>query len=128
MAAREPMRGSGKWLRQGSAIVPDQRSRAGWWVQAMRRVTLLFMAGILSTALLLSAVSVYVFHDVDAAEIGHWNRAFSEVCFEGLVFTLIIGAAVGLLLWLGQRMFHLRGYPPGTALGVLLGVGVAAFQ
>ena len=57
----------------------------------MWRAILLFMLGILCAALLGAAVSVYLFHDVDRDQIGHWNEAFAGLCIEFVLFTLIVG-------------------------------------
>jgi len=94
----------------------------------MRRSILLLVLGIFCTFLVVAAVSVYPFHDVDHDMIGDWNEAFAGLCAEGIVFTLIIGFPVWLLTLLGQHLFHLTGYSPRAKLGLLLGIGVTAFQ
>jgi len=63
------------------------------------------MLGIFCAALLTAAISVYVLHDVDKAQIGHWNEAFIGLCFEFVLFTVIIGAGVELLVLLGRYFF-----------------------
>jgi hypothetical protein len=94
----------------------------------MRRSIISLMAGILCGALLSAAVSVYLFHDVDQDQIEHWNEAFLGLCAESVVFTLIIGGAVGLLALLGRRIFNLKDCAPRASLGLILGVGVTILQ
>jgi hypothetical protein len=77
---------------------------------------------------MVSAISVYLFHDVDRDMIGHWNEAFIGLCVESTEFTLIVGAPVSLLTWLGRRLFRLTGYSPRAKLGLFLGIGVSVFQ
>jgi|SRR5271154_5834749 len=94
----------------------------------MRRSIFLLMLGILCSALLCAAISVYLFHDVDQDKIGHWNEAFAGLCSESIVFTLIIGIPVWLFTLLGRHLFHLTGYSPRAKLGLLLGTGVTVLQ
>jgi hypothetical protein len=94
----------------------------------MRRAILLFMLGILCTALFVSAVSVYAFHDVDKEQIGHSNEAFAAQCTEGVLFTLIVGGGVAVLTLLGRHLFHLSGYTPRLKLVFFLGVGATLLQ
>jgi hypothetical protein len=89
---------------------------------------LFLMLGILSAALLLSAVSVYLFHDVDKDMIGRWNEAFAGLCTESVLFALIVGGGVTLLTLLGRHLFHLKGYSPRAKLGFILGIAVTALQ
>lgn len=86
------------------------------------------MLGILCSALVSSAISVYLFHDVDQDKIGHWNEAFAGLCIESALFTVIVSAGVGLLTLLGRRLLHLKGYAPRAMLGFLLGICVTVFQ
>ena len=86
------------------------------------------MSGILCTALLSDAVSVYIFHDVDKDKIGHWNEAFAGLCIEFVLFTVIVGSGVALLSLLGRKLLHLKGYSPRSKLAFLLGVGVTVIQ
>jgi len=86
------------------------------------------MLGIFFSALFTAAISVYLFHDVDKDQIGHWNEAFVGQCAEIVLFTLVIGGGVGLLTMLGRYLFHLREYSPRTMLGLFLGIGVTVFQ
>jgi len=86
----------------------------------MRRAILLFMLGVFCAALFIGAISVYVFHDVDKDEIGHWNEAFAGLSIELVLFTLIIGGGVALLTFLGRHLFHLKGYAPRSKLGFFL--------
>lgn len=94
----------------------------------MRRAILLLMLGILSTALLIAAITVYIFHDVDNDMIGHSNEAFAGLCTESALFTVLIGGGVALLTLLGRRLFHLKGYSPRAKLGLFLGIGVTVLQ
>ena len=94
----------------------------------MRRAILNLMLGMFCTALFTAAISVYVFHDVDKGEIGHWNRAFASLCAEFILFTLVIGGGVALLVFLVRALFQLQGYSPGPNLVLLLGVGVSVLQ
>jgi hypothetical protein len=94
----------------------------------MWRAILLFMLGILCAALLGAAVSVYLFHDVDRDQIGHWNEAFAGLCIEFVLFTLIVGGGVAFLTFLGRQLFHLKGYSPRSRFSFFLGIGVAAIQ
>jgi hypothetical protein len=94
----------------------------------MLRTIFLFMQAVFYTALFVGAISVYLFHDVDKDQIGHWNEAFAGLCGEMFLFTLVIGAGVALLTWIGRLVFHLKGYAPPAKLGLFLGVGVSAFQ
>jgi hypothetical protein len=86
------------------------------------------MLGIFCTALFSSAISVYIFHDVDHDKIGHWNEAFAGLSTESVLFTLIVSVPVGLLTLLGRLLFHLRRYSPRAMLGLFLGVAVTALQ
>jgi hypothetical protein len=94
----------------------------------MLRSILSLTLGVFSTAVLIAAISVYLFHDVDHDQIGRWNQAFSASCFESVLFTLIICGATALLTSLGRYLFHLRDHSPGTALGLFLGIGITVLQ
>jgi hypothetical protein len=94
----------------------------------MWRAMLLLILGIFCTALFLDSISVYVFHDVDQAEIGHWNEAFAELSVESVVFGLIIGGSVWILCLLGRQLFNLRGYSPRARIGLALGIAATVFQ
>jgi hypothetical protein len=94
----------------------------------MRRAILLFIFGILCAALLTAAVSVYVVHDVDKEQVGHWNEAFLSLCIEEVLFALIIGGGVAVLTLLGLRLFHLRTYSPRLKVVFILGVGISFIQ
>jgi hypothetical protein len=94
----------------------------------MRRSILLLMLGTFCTALFSSALSVYVFHDVDKSMVGHWNQAFVGSCTEGVLFTLIVGGGVALLALPGRLLFNLKRYSPRAKLGLLLGIGVTVLQ
>jgi hypothetical protein len=86
------------------------------------------MLGIFCAFLFTAAVSVYIFHDVDQDMVGHWNEAFGELCFEGALFTLIVGVPSWLLILVGRHLFHLRGFSPRPILALLLGIGVTLAQ
>jgi len=94
----------------------------------MRRAILLLMLGIFCTALLSAAISVYIFHDVDKDQIGHWNDAFAGLCTESVLFTVMVGGGVALLTLLGRHLFHLKGYSPRAKFGLFLGIGATALQ
>jgi len=94
----------------------------------MRRSILLLTLGILCTFFVVAAISVYIFHDIDREMVGHLNEAFTGLCAEGILFTLIISAPVWLLTFLGRHLFHLTGYSPRAKLSLLLGIGITAFQ
>jgi hypothetical protein len=94
----------------------------------MRRTIFFFVLGIFCTTVAISAVSVYVFHDVDKNEVGHWNEAFAGLCIEFVLFTLIVGGGVALLTLLGRYLYHLKSYSPRPKLGLSLGISVAIVQ
>ena len=94
----------------------------------MRRSILSLALGIICTFLAVSAISVYVFHDVDRDMIGHLNEAFTSLCVEGILFTVIISAPVWLFMFLGQHLLRLSGYSPRAKLSLFLGIGVVIFQ
>ena len=94
----------------------------------MRRTILLFILAMFGTALLNAAISVYIFHDVDKDQVGHWNEAFAGLCGEIVLFTLVVGVGLALLTWIGRLLFHLKGYSPRAKLGLFLGVGVSVLQ
>ncbi|MFZ1941485.1 MAG: hypothetical protein WBA18_18095 [Terracidiphilus sp.] len=94
----------------------------------MRRAIFLLILGIFCTFLLVAAISVYLFHDVDQDEIGHWNDAFAGLSVEGVLFTAIVSGGVALLTWLGRSLFHLKGYSPRAKIGLFLGIGVTVLQ
>jgi hypothetical protein len=94
----------------------------------MRRAILFLMLGIFCTALFVDAISVYILHDVDKDQIGHWNEAFIGLCTESLLFTVIVGAGGALLTLLGRHLFRLRGYSPRAKVGLFLGIGVTVIQ
>lgn len=94
----------------------------------MLRTIFLFMLGMFGTGLLNAAISVYLLHDVDKDMIGHSNEAFAGLCGEIVLFTLVIGAGVALLTWLGRLLFRLKGSSPRAKLGLFLGIGVSIIQ
>ena len=94
----------------------------------MRRAILLLMLGAFCAAIFSSAISVYIFHDVDKDKIGHWNEAFAGLCIESVLFAVLVGGGVALLTLLGRHLFHLNGYSPRSRLGVCLGIGVTVLQ
>jgi hypothetical protein len=86
------------------------------------------IVGVFSTALLSSAVSVYLLHDVDRDQIGRWNEAFAALCAESFIFAVMVGGIVGLLTLLARQLFHLKGYSPRAVLSLVLGIAVTALQ
>ena len=84
--------------------------------------------GIFSAAVLTAAVSVYVFHDVDRDQMGHWNEAFAGLCVEFVLFTVLVGGGAAILTWAGRRIFNLAGYSPRSKSAFFVGAGVAVFQ
>lgn len=94
----------------------------------MRRTILPFMLGVLIAALVAGAVSVYLFHDVDKDQVGHWNEAFAGLCTESVLFTAIVGIGVAILTLVARLLFRLGGYSPRAQLSFFLGVGVSALQ
>lgn len=94
----------------------------------MLRTIFLFMLGMFGTGLLNAALSVYLLHDVDKDMIGRWNEAFAGLCGEMVLFTLVIGAGVALLTWIGRLLFRLKGSSPRAKLGLFLGIGVSIIQ
>jgi hypothetical protein len=49
------------------------------------------MLGVFCTALFSSAITVYIFHDVDKDMTGRWNDAFAGLCTGSVLFTMIVG-------------------------------------
>lgn len=94
----------------------------------MRRSLVYLELGIFSSALVISAVSVYLFHDVDREMVERWNEAFAGLCFEFFLFTSFIVLGVGILTWLGRRLFNLKGSSPRASLGLVLGICVSVVQ
>jgi hypothetical protein len=94
----------------------------------MLRAILFFMLGIFGTALLSATVSVYILHDVDRDMIGHLNEAFTGLCTESILFTVIVGGGVRVLTLLGRLVFRLKGYFPRAKLALFLGIGVIVLQ
>jgi hypothetical protein len=68
------------------------------------------MLGVFCPTLLSAAVTVYIFHDVDADKIGHLNEAFAGSFTESVLFPLIAGGGVALFTLPGRHLFHLKGY------------------
>ncbi len=94
----------------------------------MRQPILLFISGIFSSALLISAISVYILHDVDRDQIGHWNEAFAGLAQESILFALFIGAAVALLTALARKFLKLTRSSPRPVLGAVLGMCIPLIQ
>jgi len=86
------------------------------------------LLGILCASLLIDAIAVYVLRDVDQNQIGHWNEAFTGLCVESILFSLIIVGPVWLLTFLGLRLFHLKNHFPRAMLALLLGIGATVIQ
>ncbi len=94
----------------------------------MVRSVLLFILGLLSTAVAVAAISVYVFHDVDRDLAGQLNVAFRGLCTESILFALIVGCLAGIFAFVGMYIFRSTKFPPRTALSVALGVGIVLLQ
>ena len=94
----------------------------------MHRSILFLMLGIFCSAVLVSALSAYVFHDVDHSSVDNLNRAFAGLCAESVAFALIVGAATASLTFLGQLLLHSKNYPPRATLGLVLGISVPIAQ
>jgi hypothetical protein len=94
----------------------------------MWRTVYFFTLGVFFAALVSSAITVYVFHDVDRDQMGHWNEAFAGLCTESALFAVLIGAGVALLTSLGRHLFHMEGYSPRSKQGLFLGIAVTVFQ
>jgi hypothetical protein len=75
----------------------------------MRRAILLLMLGIFCTALFGTAISVYLFHDVDKDKIGHWNEAFAGLCTESVLFTVVVGGGDSTSYFSRAASFSSRG-------------------
>jgi hypothetical protein len=87
----------------------------------MHRVILSLAGGMASVAMLVNAFSVYVMHDVDSDQIGHWNEAYIELSAEVGIFIVVVGGLTWLLILLGRRLFHLQGAYPRPRLAFVLG-------
>jgi hypothetical protein len=94
----------------------------------MKRLILALTLGILCAALCVSAISVYVFHDVDHDQIGHWNQAFGYACQESTAFAIIISGATGLLTLLGRVLLRRKHISLRLGRAFFLGIGVSVFQ
>jgi hypothetical protein len=78
----------------------------------MWRVASVFFWGMISTALLTNALSVYVLHDVDRNMIGKWNDAFLQLTFELIILAVITSRVLGILIHFGCKFFTSRLYRP----------------
>jgi uncharacterized membrane protein len=94
----------------------------------MKQPILALTLGILCAALFVDAVSVYIFHDVDHDQIGHWNEAFLGLCQESTVAALLIGGVTGLITSLGRAILKPKHGYPRTTFAFLLGVAVSVIQ
>jgi uncharacterized membrane protein SpoIIM required for sporulation len=94
----------------------------------MWRVVLSFFRGVCLSALLLGAVSVYVFHDVDKDLIGKCNIAFRYLAGEVLFFGLLVTLGTAILTQIGRMVAGLRPAVPPTKLGFIVGVSVGLVQ
>jgi hypothetical protein len=94
----------------------------------MRRVFRSFGLGLAFTAIVVDAISVYIFHDVDPDRIGQWNRAYVELCWEAALFVVIVALPVWLLTLIGRWIFHLRAVTPRPGLALLIGIVTIVFQ
>jgi hypothetical protein len=94
----------------------------------MKRPILALTLGILCAALCIGATSVYIFHDVDHNQIGHWNDAFVDSCQESIVFSLLIGGVSGLITSLGRAFLKPKHGYPRTKFAFLLGIAISVLQ
>lgn len=94
----------------------------------MFRSISLLLLGILVACLLTAAISVYVFHDVDKDKLGQPNETFVALCFEAVLFGLLVCVPTWLLTFLGRRLLHLTASSPRPILALLLGFIVTVFQ
>jgi hypothetical protein len=94
----------------------------------MLRLTIWFYVGMLLTALLVNALSVYVFHDVDQEMIGHWNAAYFLLDVEFAIMSFIISGFLLLFISVGRKFFYRHGGPLNIRLGIMLGIGTILFQ
>jgi len=94
----------------------------------MWRVVLSFFRGVCLSALLLGAVSVYVFHDVDRDLIGKWNIAFRYLAGEVLLFGLLVTLGTTILTQIGRIVAGLRSAVPAPKLGFILGASIGVIQ
>jgi hypothetical protein len=94
----------------------------------MWRVVLSFFCGVCVSALLLSAASVYVFHDVDKDLIGKWNIAFGYLAGEVLFFALLVTIGTAILTQISRMVAGLRPALPAPKLGFILGASIGVIQ
>jgi hypothetical protein len=87
-----------------------------------------FCRGILLSGVLLSAVSVYIFHDVDKELIGKWNIAFRGLLGELFLFGFFVALGTAVLTQLGRLIGNLRPAVPSPKLGFIVGIGVILAQ
>jgi uncharacterized membrane protein YdcZ (DUF606 family) len=60
---------------------------------------------------------------------GCWDiRYYVAFRGDGLLFTVIVGGAVGVLTSLGLHLSRLNGYTPRASFSLFLGVGITALQ
>jgi hypothetical protein len=78
--------------------------------------------------LLLSAVSVYVFHDLDKQLIGKWDLAFRDLAGEVLVFALMVARGTAVLTQIGRMVAGLRPAVPTPKLGLIAGASIGLVQ
>ena len=94
----------------------------------MRRAFFFLTLGIFCAALAVSAISVYLLHDVDHDMNDRLNEAFAQGGSESVLFALIVGGVAGLLAVLGRLAFQMRGFSPRAISGFSLGIGIAVVQ
>jgi len=94
----------------------------------MWRLILSFCRGILLAGVLLNAVSVYIFHDVDKELIGKWNIAFRDLLGELFLFGLFVVLGTAMLTQLGRLLAKLRPAVPSPKLGFFVGICVILAQ
>jgi hypothetical protein len=91
-------------------------------------LVLSFFRGICLSALLLSAVSVYVFHDVEKQLIGKWDLAFRGLVEEALLFAILVTLGTAVLTQIGRMVAGFRPAVPPTKLGFIVGASVGLVQ
>jgi hypothetical protein len=93
-----------------------------WWL------VLSFFRGICLSALLLRAVSVYVFHDAEKQLIGKWDLAFRGLVEEVLLFAILATLGTAVLTQIGRMVAGFRPAGPPTKLGFIVGASVGLVQ
>ena len=94
----------------------------------MWRLIFSFFRGICVSALVLSAASVYLFHDVDKQLIGKWDLAFRGLVEEVLIFAILVTLGTAVLTQIGRMVAGIRPAVPLTKLGFIVGAAVGLVQ